>query len=139
MPEFLDETQIDHFKKEGYLVLERRIPEDVLKTLVQELKALEHQAYGLTVSNDMLDLEETHTPTSPRVRRIKHPHRHSQILKDLMQSDSILAPVRDLLGAANGNIRLQATKCNIKAANYGAAVEWHQDFGRVILTPTMIF
>jgi ectoine hydroxylase len=77
----------------------------------------------------MLDLEETHTPTNPRVRRIKQPHRHSQILKELMHSDSILAPVRDLLGAAaKGNVRLQATKCNIKAANYGAAVEWHQDW-----------
>ena len=56
------------------------------------IERIEHEAYGLTVSNNLLDLEETHTPTTPRVRRIKHPHRHFQIVKDLMQSDSILSP-----------------------------------------------
>jgi ectoine hydroxylase len=133
MPECLKQTQIDHFEKEGYLVLERHLPKKVLEALVQELKALEHQAYGLTVSNDMLDLEASHTPTNPRVRRIKQPHCHSQILKGLLmpppsnnKNSLILAPVRDLLGTAH--IRLQDTKCNMKAANYGAAVEWHQDW-----------
>ena len=42
-----------------------------------------------------------------------------------MRSDAILAPVRDLIGP---DIRLHTTKLNMKKAEYGAPVHWHQDF-----------
>jgi len=42
-----------------------------------------------------------------------------------VMSDAILAPVRDLIGP---NLRLHTTKLNMKAAGFGAAVEWHQDW-----------
>jgi ectoine hydroxylase-related dioxygenase (phytanoyl-CoA dioxygenase family) len=56
---------------------------------------------------------------------VKLPNTHSKVIDDLMRSDHILAPVRDLLGP---NLRLQTTKLNMKSAGYGAAVEWHQDW-----------
>ncbi len=46
-------------------------------------------------------------------------------MRDLMYSDHVLAPVRDLIGP---DLRLHTTKLNMKSAGYGAAVEWHQDF-----------
>jgi ectoine hydroxylase-related dioxygenase (phytanoyl-CoA dioxygenase family) len=42
-----------------------------------------------------------------------------------MLSDRILAPVRDLVGP---DVRLSTSKLNVKAAKYGASVDWHQDF-----------
>jgi ectoine hydroxylase len=125
MPECLHQDQIDHDRREGFVVLERHIPESLLGALSEELQELQHQAHDLTASNHVFDLEETHTPENPRVRRIKKPHRHSPLLNELMRSDYILGPVRDLLGP---NVRLQDTKLNIKSAHYGAAVEWHQDW-----------
>ena len=44
---------------------------------------------------------------------------------DLMYSDVVLGPARDLIGP---NLRLHTTKLNMKSAGYGAAVEWHQDY-----------
>ena len=79
----------------------------------------------MTESNDRLDLEDSHSPDNPRIRRIKLPHRISPVMDDLLRSDHILAPVRDLIGP---DVRLHTTKLNLKSAGYGAAIEWHQDF-----------
>lgn len=79
----------------------------------------------MTASNDRIDLEDSHEPDNPRVRRVKLPHTTSDVVRDLMYTDHILAPARDLIGP---DIRLHTTKLNMKSANYGAAIEWHQDF-----------
>ena len=42
-----------------------------------------------------------------------------------MYSDHILAPARDLIGP---DLRLHTTKLNMKSAENGAAIEWHQDY-----------
>ena len=86
---------------------------------------LVEEAHGLTASNARIDLEDSHRPEAPRVRRIKLPHRISSVFAELMRSDWILAPVRDLIGPS---LRLHTSKLNMKAAGYGSAVEWHQDW-----------
>jgi len=89
------------------------------------ISRFETEARGMTASNDRLDLEDTHTPDRPRLRRIKLPHKISDVVRELMFSDLILAPARDLIGP---DLRLHTTKLNMKSAGYGAAVEWHQDY-----------
>ncbi|MEO0910016.1 MAG: hypothetical protein AAFX96_06665, partial [Pseudomonadota bacterium] len=41
----------------------------------------------MTASNDRLDLEDSHTPENPRLRRIKLPHTISDFMRELMYSD----------------------------------------------------
>ncbi len=125
MPECLTEDQIAHYRDLGYLLLPSRIPPDVMNAVRTEITRLTAPARRMEVSDDKLDLEDSHTPDAPRVRRIKLPHTQSKVMDQLMRSDWILGPVRDLLGP---NIRLQTTKLNMKTAGYGAAVEWHQDW-----------
>ena len=125
MPEQLTQTQIDSYNAEGYLVLPGQIPEDWLQKLRAEIARFEEEARSLSASNDRLDLEDSHTPETPRLRRIKLPHVISDVVKELMTSDHILAPARDLIGP---DLRLHTTKLNMKSAGYGAAVEWHQDY-----------
>ncbi|MEM7188308.1 MAG: phytanoyl-CoA dioxygenase family protein [Pseudomonadota bacterium] len=125
MPETLTQSQIDHYRTHGYLVLENRVPGDVMDTIRDEITRLEETARGMTTSDAKIDLEDSHTPDAPRVRRVKRPDTQSQPISDLMYSDHILAPVRDLIGP---NLRLQTTKLNMKSAGFGAAVEWHQDW-----------
>jgi ectoine hydroxylase-related dioxygenase (phytanoyl-CoA dioxygenase family) len=125
MTEVLTAEQIAHYAEHGYLVLERHLPEDVIASIRSEIARFEDEARTMTASNDRLDLEDTHTPETPRLRRIKLPHTISDVVRDLMYSDHILAPARDLIGP---NLRLHTTKLNMKSAGYGAAVEWHQDY-----------
>ena len=64
-------------------------------------------------------------PTTPRVRRIKEPHRHFRYFWDLFCDPDITDVLVPLLGE---NIRVYGAKMNMKAAGYGAPVEWHQDW-----------
>jgi ectoine hydroxylase-related dioxygenase (phytanoyl-CoA dioxygenase family) len=123
--EVLADEQIAFYAARGYLVLENRIPDDIIAAIRSEIGRFEEEARGMTESNDRLDLEDNHTPAHPRVRRIKLPHTTSGVVKSLMYSDHVLAPVRDLIGT---DLRLHTTKLNMKSAGYGAAIEWHQDF-----------
>ena len=125
MPEALTAEQQAFYAENGYLVLENRVPEDVMQAIRDEIARFEEIAAGMTESDDRLDLEDSHTPEDPRLRRIKLPHTQSEVMRDLMYSDTILAPARDLAGP---NLRLHTTKLNMKKAGYGAAVEWHQDY-----------
>ena len=124
MTEVLTQDQIDQYEANGYLVLERRIPQEWLDRIHAEIARFEAEAAPMTASNDRLDLEDSHTPENPRLRRIKLPHMISDVMRELMYSDLILGPARDLIGP---NLRLHTTKLNMKSAGYGAAVEWHQD------------
>ncbi|MDE2791696.1 MAG: phytanoyl-CoA dioxygenase family protein [Paracoccaceae bacterium] len=125
MTDGLRREQINHYNHNGYLVLECRIPDTVIRAIRDEIARFEDEARGLTASNDRLDLEDSHKPESPRVRRIKLPHTISDVVRTLMVSDRVLAPVRDLIGP---DLRLHTTKLNMKSAGFGASVEWHQDF-----------
>lgn len=125
MPEQLTPAQIAEYDAQGYLLLENQIPEDWLARIRAEIARFEEEAASMTASNDRLDLEDSHTPEAPRLRRIKLPHTISDVVRDLMYSDHVLAPARDLIGP---DLRLHTTKLNMKSAGYGAAVEWHQDY-----------
>ena len=125
MPEVLTAEQQAFYAENGYLVLEGRVPEATVQAIRAEIARFEEIAATMTASDDRLDLEDSHTADDPRLRRIKLPHTQSDIMRELMYSDTILAPARDLIGP---NLRLHTTKLNMKKAGYGAAVEWHQDY-----------
>ena len=125
MTEILSQAQIDAYNADGYLVLENQIPPDWLTRIRDEIARFEEEAASMTASNDRLDLEDTHTSENPRLRRIKLPHTISDAMHELMLSDHVLSPARDLIGP---DLRLHTSKLNMKSAGYGAAVEWHQDY-----------
>ena len=125
MAEVLTGDQEAFYAENGYLVLEGRVPPDIIEAIRNEIRRFEDVARTMTESDEKLDLEDSHTPDDPRLRRIKLPHTQSEVMRDLMYSDHVLAPARDLIGP---NLRLHTTKLNMKKAGYGAAVEWHQDY-----------
>jgi len=123
--ECLSQEQVEAYVRDGYLVLEGRVPLDIIVECHAEIGRIRNEARQLTAHTDEIDLEDSHTRDDPRIRRIKLPHKQSRVFDDLMRSDHILAPVRDLIGP---NLRLQNSKLNMKSARYGAPVDWHQDW-----------
>ena len=123
--EVLTADQKAFFDTNGYLVLENRIPMEIIDKIRREIAAFEEISKGMTAPDERIDLEPSHTPEAPRLRRIKLPHTQSDVMRDLMYSDHVLAPARDLIGPS---LRIHTTKLNMKIAGGGAAVEWHQDF-----------
>ena len=125
MTEVLSSDQKAAYEREGYLLLEGRVPMEIIAAMRDEIARFEAMAAGMTVSDARLDLEDSHTAEAPRIRRVKRPDTQSDVFQELMLSDHILAPVRDLIGP---DLRLQTSKLNMKSAGFGAAIEWHQDW-----------
>ena len=125
MPEVLSASQIATYQDLGYLVLDSYLPQAIINDIRAEIARFEDESRDLTKTNDRLELEDGHTAAQPRVRRIRLPHTTSDMMRELMFSDYILAPARDLAGP---NLRLHTTKLNMKSAENGSAIEWHQDY-----------
>jgi len=114
--EVLSPKDVAFFQEHGYLVLPDQIPMDRINAIRGEIDKAMEVAKTLTESTDQLDLETTHTPDDPRLRRIKLPHTHNDVMRDLMYSDHVLAPARDLIGP---DLRLHTSKLNMKSAGFG--------------------
>jgi len=123
--EFLSEDQCRFYDQNGYLVLEGYLSDQIITEARVEIARLCEHASAISVSDDLIDVENSHTPDAPRIRRIKRPDLQSDFFNNLMRSDHILGPARDLIGP---NLRMHTTKLNMKKAEFGAPVQWHQDF-----------
>ena len=97
----------------------------IIENIRAEIARFEEESRSMSESNERLELEEGHTAEQPRIRRIRLPHTISDMMRELMYSDHILAPARDLIGP---DLRLHTTKLNMKSPENGAAIEWHQDY-----------
>ncbi|MDJ0982250.1 MAG: phytanoyl-CoA dioxygenase family protein, partial [Kiloniellales bacterium] len=123
--EYLSAAQREAYRENGYLVLEGHLPPETVARGRDEIARLSEHARRIDASDERIDLEDHHTRSQPRIRRIKRPDLQSDFFDELMRGDLILGPVRDLIGP---NLRLHTAKLNMKKAEYGAPVQWHQDF-----------
>ena len=122
----LTNQQIEQYKKEGYTVVRQALSTELLDDLRRITDDIVASAKGLTEHTSVLDLEPSHTPEHPRVRRIKTPQLAHPFYRELAGYECVMSALRPLIG---NNIRLRAgCKINMKSAEYGSPVEWHQDW-----------
>jgi ectoine hydroxylase len=121
----LTAKDMEFYKAQGYVVARDVLSAPELERLHSGLARFLEGAGDVDRNDDKYDLEDSHTRTDPRVRRIKAPHKLDRAYYDLIRSPKLLDLMRPLLGPS---MRLQNSKLNLKSAGYGAAVEWHQDW-----------
>lgn len=121
----LSAEQINRYRHNGFLVVEDVLSPAEISALRCVTDALVDNARMVVAHTDVYDLEPSHTPDAPRIRRIKKPHLVDPIFDTVMRHSRIVAILRDLLGPA---VRWDESKLNMKSPGYGAAVEWHQDW-----------
>ena len=122
----ISSAQLEKYENDGYVVVEDVLESSTLKRLRDVTDEVVASAAELTTHSEALDLEESHTPENPRVRRIKRPHLVHDFYLKLARHPNILSALTPILGY---DIRLHGGgKVNMKSAGYGAAVEWHQDW-----------
>lgn len=113
------------FDERGYCVAEALLSPAEVAALSDLTDRVVESARGVEAENDVFDLEDSHTPDDPRVRRIKKPHNVDPLYMETARHPAMLAIVNRLLGPA---VRLHHSKVNMKAPRYGAPLEWHQDW-----------
>jgi len=121
----ITDKQVQSYRDKGYILVENVVDaamRDAMKAVIADLV---DKARGLTTHNEIYDLEPSHTPANPRVRRIKKPTQVHPIFDQVIKSAPMVAILKALLGP---DVRLHGSKLNMKDPQYGSPVEWHQDW-----------
>jgi ectoine hydroxylase-related dioxygenase (phytanoyl-CoA dioxygenase family) len=116
---------IEAYRRDGFVVVERVLDSAMLSEVRQVLANLVEGAREVETHTDVYDLEPGHTRAAPRVRRIKTPHKVHDVFNRVVRSPAVLDICRALIGQ---ELRLHGSKLNMKSAQYGSPVEWHQDW-----------
>lgn len=121
----INETDVALYREQGYLLVENVLDAATLTKIRKAIAGLVAKAAGVKTHNDVYDLEPTHTPENPRVRRIKTPHKVDPFFLEVVRQPKMISILKALLGK---DVRLHGSKLNVKAPKYGSPVEWHQDW-----------
>jgi phytanoyl-CoA hydroxylase len=121
----ITDEQVAFYRDNGYLVVENVLSPTQVAALRREVEEMVAGSAEVQEHTEVYDLEETHTPQRPRVRRIKTPHRWMSSVDELVTDPKLVGILTRLVGPG---VRFQTSKLNMKAAGFGAPVEWHQDW-----------
>jgi phytanoyl-CoA hydroxylase len=121
----INDKDVAFYRENGYLLVENVLDAATLAKIRKVIADLVAKAAGVKTHNEVYDLEPTHTPENPRVRRIKTPHKVDPFFMEVVKQPAMTSILKALLGK---NVRLHGSKLNVKAPKYGSPVEWHQDW-----------
>jgi ectoine hydroxylase-related dioxygenase (phytanoyl-CoA dioxygenase family) len=121
----LTDAQRTFYAENGYLVLERLIPDAQLVELRRTIAAFRERARTIGASDPNFDVAPGHSAATPKLRRLKDPVLRDPVFDRLMRDPLVVEPVADLLG---GTVRFDHSKLNFKPAGGEAQIDWHQDW-----------
>ena len=121
----LSEQDVAAYRRDGVVVVPDVLDAPMVGALRGIVADLVAGAAQVSQHDDVYDLEPTHTPAMPRVRRIKSPHKVHALFDQIVRSQPVIDILTKLIGPG---LRLHGSKLNMKAAQYGSPVEWHQDW-----------
>ncbi|HEX3498337.1 MAG TPA: phytanoyl-CoA dioxygenase family protein [Stellaceae bacterium] len=121
----ISERDVELYRERGYVVVPDLLDTQTLSAARQVIAEVVEGARGVARHTEIYDLEPSHRPDAPRVRRIKTPHLHHELFRRIMRTPRMIEILQQLLGPA---VRLHGSKLNMKAPHYGSPVEWHQDW-----------
>ena len=76
-PKVLTDAQREAYFRDGYLLIERFVPDDSLATLRGLSEQFIKESRHRSASDEKFDLEPDHSATAPRLRRLTQPVRYS--------------------------------------------------------------
>lgn len=121
----LTAEQKNFFQENGYLMVEDVVTADQLAKMQDITYRLMDQSRDVSTSNDIYDLDQGHGPDTPRLTRIKLPHKQDPYFWEILTNSGVTKVLNDLLGP---DTTILTSKLNTKAPGGGRAVEWHQDW-----------
>ncbi len=83
--------QIETYNEVGAIVVPSVLSADEVARLRSVTDAFVERSREVTTHTDIYDLEDTHSPDAPRVRRIKAPHLHHAEYERLVRHPKIVA------------------------------------------------
>lgn len=122
----IDAGTVENYRRDGFVMVRDVLDSAEVVEARAALAKILRGAAAVDKNDDVYDLEPGHTKASPKVRRIKSPHKVESIFDRIVHLPRVLEILQALIGSSG--LRLHGSKLNIKAAHYGSPVEWHQDW-----------
>ena len=124
---------VTSFENNGYVLMENAITayqlealNDQLRSWIDESRQHESNFGEIMDGRPRFDVEpRTHSPETPALRRISSPIEVSDSYLAVTRDNAALNLTAEIFGP---NIKLVATKVNLKLPGSGTAVKYHQDF-----------
>ena len=127
----LSPEQVHQYRTDGFTVCQGFLEKGEVDRFREEIKGI---CTGNTLAHhdkNRMEMEPTQPPDGKQVRRIYQPCHHVPEFRSLSDSTRLLDCVKQLLGP---NLLIQYSKINMKPADVGSVVEWHQDLSYYPLT-----
>ena len=121
----LTDAQVEYYNENGYLAVKNVLNAEEVAELRSVTDEFAQKSAGVTHNDDVFDLEPSHSPDNPRLRRLKNPADQHPVYNKTLRHDKILDIVAQLVGPS---IRFNGHKLNLKLPHGGSPVEWHQDW-----------
>jgi ectoine hydroxylase-related dioxygenase (phytanoyl-CoA dioxygenase family) len=116
---------VAEFRETGFVKIEGLFGPAELAALNAKTRDVLAGAAGIPGETKVFDVEDSHQPQEPRVRRIKKPHEVDPLYRELAGFAPLVEVLRGIIGP---DIRLHHSKINLKSARFGSPLEWHQDW-----------
>ena len=123
--------QVQDYHRDGFTFLEGFLSPREVQDLLDDVESI---CDGNTLADHdetRMEMEPNQPPDGTSVRRLYEPCSHYPGFRDLSQSEKLLDCLEQLLGP---NILFHYSKLNMKPAEIGSVVEWHQDLSYYPLT-----
>lgn len=121
----ISDQDVQAYRRDGVIMVPDVLGAETLAEVRSVIAELVAGSAGTLEHTDVYDLEPGHTAESPRVRRIKAPHKVHALFDRIVRRADVLDILKQLIGPG---LRLHGSKLNMKSAHYGSPVEWHQDW-----------
>lgn len=123
-PQIMTKTQREQFFEEGCIVLEGIIDEMWLTRLRSAMNEMIDASRQVHESDAQFVLEEGHSESDPRLRRLSSPVAHHPTFWEFASQSKVVDVAADVCGP---DVKFHHSKLNFKWPKGGQLFDWHQD------------
>jgi hypothetical protein len=105
----ITDAQVQEYRDKGFIVVNDIYSSEEIERMREVLEELIAGARGLSEHDSVYDLEPSHTPDEPRVRRIKLPYMAHPLFREMAGHPRVIAVLSRLIGP---NVRLHYPHTN---------------------------
>ena len=127
----LTQEQIKDYHEKGYTVKPDVLDRGQIKALLDNIDQITAAKTLANHDATRMEMEPDQEPDGTQVRRLYEPCSFYPLFKELADCEALLDCVEQLLGA---DLVYHYSKINMKPAEIGSVVEWHQDLSYYPLT-----
>ena len=120
----LTDDQVGRYNEDGILTVPGFLAPKWIDAFRAEADRLTAASTAADFDSERVEMEPNQDPAGNRIRRMYEPCAYYPVFRDFAESAEMLDAVEQLIGP---NLLLHYSKLNMKPAELGSVVDWHQD------------